>query len=83
MKDHIVINMKNPYCPCFDCLSELQILDKYARLMDKNLFFTINQFTHYMNREKKPMFQTKGKNIIIPRKLQPVKMSCKESWFNK
>lgn len=78
-----ISSKKNPYCPCFDCLSELQILDKYARLMDKNLYFTINQFTHYMNREKKPMFQTKGKIIMTPRKLQPVKMSCKESWFNK
>jgi len=79
-----LINSKNnSYCPCFDCLSELQILDKYARLMDINLLFVVNQFAHYMNHEKNPAFQTKGKGKYPKKALQNVKMSCKESWFKK
>jgi len=76
-----LINSKNnPYCPCYDCLSELQILNKYSILMKRDLKIIINLIAYHMNYGKKPVFQTKGKEIE-KRQLKKVKISCKENWF--
>jgi hypothetical protein len=85
----LINSTNNSYCPCFDCISELQILDKYARLMNINFLDVVNLLAKYMNPQEIPVFQSEnsGKNAgkkpkkIYPRKLNYVKISCKESWF--
>lgn len=47
---------KNIYCPCYDCMSELRILNQYSKLFNAPLDKTIKYFGSAMNPEHQPVF---------------------------
>lgn len=53
----------NIYCPCYDCLSELKILDSYSKLNKVKLDHVIVEFGKFMNHVHKPAFLSSKNNI--------------------
>jgi len=52
------------YCPCYDCLSELKILDAYAKLTKVKLDDVVAVFGKNMNTSRRANFLTANHNII-------------------
>jgi len=49
LKMYSMINSpNNMYCPCFDCMSELNVLNLYSKVMRKSFGYTILKFNDYM-----------------------------------
>ena len=65
MKKYI-FSPHNVYCPCYDCLAELTVLDNYSKVMNQNLDNIIHFVASHMNKEKIPIFQTKGLKLPVP-----------------
>ena len=57
----------NAYCPCYDCIAELKILQEYASVMRADFGGVIHQFGAFMNPLKKPLhFQRNAKLKMNP-----------------
>ena len=72
----------NPYCPCYDCIAELSILDSYATLMKRNLDKFIPFFATNMNWNRQLTFQRNKNDNKDPLEMQmiddDIKALCKE-----
>ena len=64
----IIDSKNNAYCPCYDCMSELNALLVYSKVMKQDLGYSIQQFAKFMNKTKKMLFQKGGPK----RELQPL-----------
>jgi hypothetical protein len=63
-KEYII--HQNIYCSCYDCISELNILDEYAKLFDLNLRNVITIFGTRMNWNKTLAFQKNRDPVTLP-----------------
>ena len=67
----------NPYCSCYDCLAELNVIHEYSTVMKQNFDFSLKRLAQFMNKTKKLSFQMnmKGNQNGIPN-LQGIKTTC-------
>jgi hypothetical protein len=63
---------KNIYCPCYDCVSELLILQEYSQLFAQPLAATVDYFGKVMNPGHKPAFLTSREVRGLPGALKPI-----------
>ena len=70
-----ILKKNNPYCSCYDCMSELSILDRFAKLVNAPLDRVVADVAKFMNRERVPVFLTKG-NGGVKSDLQAISPDC-------
>lgn len=59
---------KNWYCSCYDCLSELKILNQYSLLFKLDFNQVVTIFGYRMNKNNELGFQKNYKHITLPLK---------------
>jgi hypothetical protein len=62
---------QNIYCPCYDCMLELNVLNNYSKLYNKSFDDVVTSFGKSMNWQKKVAFQNKRDAIKV--NLQEIK----------
>lgn len=57
------IYQKNLYCPCYDCISELKILDEYVSTIIQNEKLTLGSLVYFFTKFFKSLFKSKPEPI--------------------